>query len=87
MRIDYSRRFLKDIKKAPKKIRLAFAARLGLFVANKFHPLLSNHALGGKYMGCRSINITGDYRVIFEEYDNGKTAYFITIGTHSQLYG
>ncbi|MEK7618030.1 MAG: type II toxin-antitoxin system mRNA interferase toxin, RelE/StbE family [Patescibacteria group bacterium] len=87
MRIEYSRRFLKDLKKCSPKIRLAFVSRLELFLGDKFYPLLNNHALGGEYSGCRSINITGDYRAVFEEYEGGKTIYFITIGTHSQLYG
>ncbi len=86
MRVDYSKRFLKDIKKCSSKIRLAFAARLELFIEDKFHFLLNNHSLTGEYAGCRSINITGDIRAVFEEYDKGQTIYFITIGSHSQLY-
>ena len=87
MRIDYSKRFSKDLRKCSSKIRLAFAARLELFIIDKFHSLLNNHSVGGQYAGCRSINITGDYRAVLEEYDSGKIIYFITIGTHSQLYG
>jgi addiction module RelE/StbE family toxin len=87
MRVDYSKRFQKDIKRADKKIRLAFADRLELFIEDKFHPLLNNHALTGEYAGCRSINVTGDIRAVFEEFAKGDIVYFITIGSHSQLYG
>jgi addiction module RelE/StbE family toxin len=87
MRVDYSKRFLKDLKKYPSKIRFAFAARLEMFITDKFHPLLNNHSLTGAYAGCRSINVTGDIRAVFEEYDKGQTVHFITIGSHSELYG
>lgn len=44
-----------------------------------------NHKLQGYYEGCRSINVTGDYRAIFvEEVDSIK---FLRIGTHVELYG
>lgn len=33
----------------------------------------------------RSINITGDYRAIYEVKDG--IAYFISVGTHHELYG
>jgi len=49
------------------------------------HPLLNNHDVSKVYTGCRSINITGDYRAIFQ--DEGEIVIFITIGTHSELYG
>ena len=86
MRIEYSKRFQKDLFKLSRKIRLAFATRLELFIDDKFHSLFNNHSLLGEYSGCRSINITGDIRAIFEEYDHGQVIYFITIGTHSRLY-
>jgi addiction module RelE/StbE family toxin len=50
------------------------------------HPILKNHYLIGQLKGYRSININGDWRAIFEELDNSQIAYFVAIGTHSQLY-
>lgn len=85
-RIDYSKKFIKSLKKAPKKIQLAFRKRLEIFLSDKFNPILNNHALAGKYEGLRSINVTGDWRAIFKEYGDGKIIYFITINTHSNLY-
>jgi addiction module RelE/StbE family toxin len=49
---------------------------------------LDNHPLKDPWNGCRSIDITGDYRAIYEELNKGDDviAYFITIGTHQELY-
>lgn len=85
-RIDYSNKFLKELKKAPLKIRIAFKEKLEIFISDKFHPVLNNHSLSGNYKNYRSINITGDWRAIFREFNNGKLIYFDIIGTHSQLY-
>ena len=83
-RIDYSKGFNKQLKKAPLSIKIALRQRLGLFIADQFHPQLNNHTLTGKYKGYRSINITGDWRAIYsEEKDAG---IFELLGTHSQLY-
>ena len=86
MKIDYSHKFIKDFKKAPRKIQIAFRERLKLFLEDKPHPLLNNHPLSGKYKGHRSINVTGNWRAIFRELDVGQTVYFDALGTHSQLY-
>ena len=85
-RIEFSRRFEKDLSKAPKKIRIAFKVRLAIFLQDTFNPILNNHALTGGYKDYRSINVTGDFRAIFREFDNGEIIYFEIIGTHSQLY-
>ena len=85
-KIEYSQRFIKDLKRAPQKIRLSFRARLEIFLSDNFHPLLNNHALGGKYQNYRSINITGDWRVVFKEDEDGSVVFFMALGTHSQLY-
>ena len=78
--------FKKKTRKLPKKIRLALADRLRLFVREPHHPLLDNHKLSGDRKHQRSINITGDWRVIFEEHDEN-TVRLIDIDTHSNLYG
>lgn len=84
MEVDYPRQFIKEFKKCSLKIQYAFRDRLALFLSNSFHDLLHNHPLSGRLKGRRSINITGDWRAIFEETENGVT--FVDIGTHSQLY-
>lgn len=87
MRASFSKRFGKEYDKAPGKVKTAFDRRLELFVEDKFHPLLNNHHLKGEYLGCRSINVSGDWRAVYQEADGGETAYFVALRTHSQLYG
>ena len=85
-RIEFSQRFVKSLKKSPRKVKIAFRSRLEIFLTDKYHPILNNHSLVGKYKNQRSINITGDWRAIFRELDDGEVIYFDFIGTHSQLY-
>jgi mRNA-degrading endonuclease YafQ of YafQ-DinJ toxin-antitoxin module len=85
MRIGYSERFLKQQEKAPECIRALFKGNLKIFLQDKFAPLLYNHGLKGKFQSCRSINVGGDWRAIFEELPNGDIC-FLLFGTHSQLY-
>ncbi len=76
--------FLKNIKKLDLSIRSKFVERKLLFETNPLNPLLKNHSLSGEYGGCRSINITGDYRALY--FTDGDACIFIRIGTHSELY-
>ena len=78
------RKFLKPFGKLPKGVREKFVERKNLFLKEPHHPLLNNHSVHKKFPGWRSINVTGDYRALFEEYD-GRVV-FMTIGTHSELY-
>ena len=80
--------FHNDFKKQYKKYRALQSKidkRLILFRADPYHPILNNHPLTGKYRGYRSINITGDYRAVYEPL--GKDAsLFVDLDTHSNLY-
>jgi mRNA-degrading endonuclease YafQ of YafQ-DinJ toxin-antitoxin module len=78
--------FKKKTEKLPKKIRLALAGRLRLFIHNPMDPILNNHKLHGERRHQRSINITGSYRLIFEQVDT-ETVRLIDIDTHTNLYG
>jgi addiction module RelE/StbE family toxin len=84
MIVGSSKKFDKAFKKCPQEIRDRFIKRLGVFKENKHDPILHNHGLSGKLNGLRSINVSGDYRAIFEEKPGN--IIFIDIGTHSQLY-
>ena len=86
MRIEYSRRFLKEFKKCPVKIQAAFKQKIKIFINDKSNIILNNHKLIGNLKGYRSINITSDWRAIFQEFDKEKIVYFVMIGTHSNLY-
>jgi addiction module RelE/StbE family toxin len=83
--IRLSKKFLKDFEKLDGKIRKAFHARKDLFVTDITSPLLNIHPLHGEYAGCKSFSITGNVRVVYEEYQGG--CELVRIGTHSELYG
>lgn len=84
MHVRLHKKFIKQLAKLPIKIEDAFYARLEIFHANKFDSILNNHSVDKVFPNSRSINITGDYRAIFEDY--GDSIVFTTIGTHSELY-
>lgn len=86
MRIDYSKAFIKQLKKCPYEVQVAFRKRLGIFLVEKNSPLLRNHALIGILKNYRSINITGDWRALFCEIEGGCAVRFEILGTHSELY-
>lgn len=79
-----SRKFNKMFKKCPQEIKNKFIEKLKIFKENKYSPILNNHSLSGKLNGLRSINVSGDYRAIFEE--KSENIIFVAIGTHSELY-
>ncbi len=84
MNVRLSKSFLKQYKKL-RVLREKIDERLVLFRTKPFDRTLNNHALSGVYKGFRSINITGNYRALYELRDNN-IAFFITIDTHSNLY-
>lgn len=85
MCIELHRNFLKNYRKLPKKIQEKFKERRNLFIENKFNPLLNNHSVEPTYPNWRSIDITGDYRALFEVKEENLIV-FMKIGTHSELY-
>ena len=86
MTIEFKRNFRKRYRKIPFKIRRQFDERLSLFMKESYHPVLNNHPLTGDRTGQWSINVTGDWRAVFREFESGKLVHFDFIGTHSQLY-
>ena len=85
MIVIHGRGFKKMFKKQPAFVQEKFEVRLSLYTQNTHHPLLDNHALNGEWDGCRSINITGDVRLVFEEVNENHIE-LVAIGTHSELY-
>jgi addiction module RelE/StbE family toxin len=85
MEIFLHKNFLKKYKNLKAGEKRRFHERRDIFLEDPFHPLLSNHALSGKYKGLRSINIGGDLRVVYDAiYDD--SVLFVDIDTHSNLY-
>jgi addiction module RelE/StbE family toxin len=89
MIVRYSPKFYRQLKKQDIRVKKRVRIQFEIFSENAYDSRLNNHSLQDKYEGCRSINITADYRAIYQEIDEGgnKVAYFVTIGTHDQLYG
>lgn len=85
MRIIPTKYFKKKVDKLPKPIKIKLAERITLFMSEPRNIILNNHKLNGKYDGYRSINITGDYRMVFEELSDGAVR-VIDIDTHPNLY-
>lgn len=85
MEIYLHRNFKKEYRALSGAQQKQFRKRRDLFLQNPFHPLLHNHPLHSKYKNYRSINITGDVRVIYEQVAENMI-FFIYIGTHSKLY-
>ncbi len=65
-------------------MQVQFYEKLVIFEIDQFAQILNNHSVHYPYEGCRSINITGDVRALYEITDN--TVIFIHIGSHSELY-
>lgn len=85
MEVIPGKRFAKKVAKLPLSIKKALALKLSIFIKDPFSDVLNNHALQGDKRRYRSINITGDYRLIYEEYDSAVVR-LIDIDTHSNLY-
>ena len=81
--------FFEKLKKVDVRIRKSFEEKIVVFEKNPFDPRLNNHPLQEPYEGLRSIDITSDYRAVYEEVTSGRetVAYFSLLGTHRELYG
>jgi len=83
--------FTKEYRKQFDKLRLNEQARvqacLRLFQTNPDFPSLRRHALKGEFMDYMSISAGGDLRLHYYEEDDRITFVFVSVGSHSQLYG
>lgn len=85
MVIETTKAFDKQYGKLNNKIKSAFKKRLETFKDNPFDIKLRNHALKGKYLGYRNIDVTGDVRALYTV-KGGIVLMFGFIGAHAQLY-
>ena len=86
MQFILGRKFKRKYVKLSKKVQKKFKERKNLFLENSTHPILNIHKLSGEFEGKWSMNVTGDYRVIFDK-SQTDIIIFINIGTHSELFG
>lgn len=80
----WSSRFRKQFKRCAPKVRHAAYEHLAVLERDEFDVSLNNHKLAGKCARYRSINVTGDIRIMYQRRLNG--LYLAGIGTHSELY-
>ena len=86
MRFLLSTEFKKKLRKASQKLKRRIDERLGVFTLDPQDQLLNNHPLHGEYDGYRSIDISGDIRLVYRLVDEG-VALLVRFGTHHELYG
>lgn len=88
MIVQYDPHFIDKLKSVDVRIRKSFTQKIELFKKDPFNIELNNHELHNEYAGYRSIDITNDYRALYEEVKgaDGTIAYFSLLGTHKELY-
>lgn len=85
MNILFHKHFHKSYKNLPQKIKEQFKKRLSIFTKDPFSLILNNHALHGEWQAFRSINITNNFRALYQSLGRDLVEFFI-IDTHSNLY-
>ncbi len=86
MQINYAKNFQKAFLKLDKKRREKVLEAIQFFQVDPFDPILRNHPLKGSMQGKRSFSVTGDIRIIFEEYESYTLVLMLDVGTHNQVY-
>lgn len=78
--------FKRQWQKLSRKLQEKAEERITLLMSDEFSEMLNNHKLNPPYASFRSINITGDYRLVYKRIERN-TYYLRAVGTHHQLYG
>lgn len=86
MKIYRHKKFKKQYQKLSPVLKDKTDATLKLFAKNPFNMVLKNHSLSGHLTGKRAISVTGNLRIIFEEYNNYTVVLMLNTGTHTQVY-
>ena len=85
MRFIFERVYKRQYRKLSASMHDRIDERLLLLLTDASNPLLNNHKLNPPYEGFSSINITGDFRLVYKKID-ANTYFLRAIGTHHQLY-
>ena len=86
MKVKFHRKFERQYKKLPNFLKKKTSTSIQLFTQNPTHFSLKNHPLKGRLKGLRSISVTGDIRIIFQEENNYMWGVFLSIGGHDKVY-
>ena len=72
MQIFYSRKFAKEYKRLPLKVKLLAEKKEEIFRKNPFESQLKTHKLSGRLKDYHSFSIDYQYRIVFE-FENDDT--------------
>jgi addiction module RelE/StbE family toxin len=86
MQLTFHRHFKKSFDKLPLSLQQKTEETLQLFSENPHHSRLKNHKLQGTLHEKRALWVTGDLRIIFEEFENYTLVLILDVGTHNQIY-
>lgn len=92
MRVQLAPELVGKVKKLDVRIRSRFKEVIKLFSKDPNNLELNNHKLRRERKGYSSINVTADWRAIYEiiyeiiDEEGEDIAYFVELGTHKQLY-
>ena len=85
MKVIFHKNFRKEFKKLKQSEQKRALSRINIFQNDPFDEILNNHELKGRLSGFRSINLSGDLRAHYTLVSED-TAFFVLLGTHSDLY-
>ena len=86
MKIFYTKRFLKGVKKLPSHQQSQVQKTLFVFEKNPLEPSLRNHRLQGVQKEYYSISAAYDLRLIFQQKGGYAIVLFIDVGKHEKVY-
>ena len=86
MKLLFHKKFDKAYQKLPSKLQHKVDKTLEFFQKNPHDRNLDNHPLKDNLQGKRAISVTGDVRIIFEEYKDYTVVEMLNVGKHTQVY-
>ena len=87
--IEFTGSFKKDLKRAKKQnkeLDKLFKVIENIANGEKLDEKYRDHALKGKYEGCRECHVEPDWLLIYEIYDNILMLMLYRVGSHSDLF-
>ena len=86
MEVKFHKRFEKRFKKMPANLRSKVIDTIEKFGESPFDRSLHNHQLTGKMADFRSISISNDIRIIFQEFEHYTIVIMLEVGSHNVVY-
>ncbi|MFH1253733.1 MAG: type II toxin-antitoxin system mRNA interferase toxin, RelE/StbE family [Candidatus Uhrbacteria bacterium] len=82
MKVVLTKRFDRELKKIPLRLRPETEQKVELFLTDPHHPSLKTHKLSGQMKNFWSFSVNFKTRIIFKYLEDGTIA-FLSIGDHS----